>query len=79
MPRALADNVTVLGIPNARFWPDTQGEALLREAMRALEPNVRRRILPTVPMAAFPLRIFWQSRAAARTVHSRRTALWLVR
>jgi hypothetical protein len=37
MPRALADNATVLGIPNARFWPDTQGEALLREAMRALE------------------------------------------
>jgi hypothetical protein len=37
MPRALADNATVLGLPNARFWPDTQGEALLREAMRALE------------------------------------------
>ena len=37
MPRALADNVTVLGIPNARFWPDTQGEALVREAVRALE------------------------------------------
>jgi len=37
MPRALADQATVLGIPNARFWPDTQGEALLHEAMRALE------------------------------------------
>jgi len=37
MPRTLADNATVLGIPNARFWPDTQGEALIREAMQALE------------------------------------------
>jgi hypothetical protein len=35
-PPASADNVTVLGIPNARFWPDTQGEALVREAVEAL-------------------------------------------
>ncbi len=37
MPRGLADNVTVLGIQNARFWPDTQGEALVGEALRALK------------------------------------------
>jgi hypothetical protein len=36
MPPALADNVIVLGIQNARFWPDTQGEALLREGVQAL-------------------------------------------
>jgi hypothetical protein len=37
MPPAVADQVTVLGIPNGRFWPDTQGEALLREGVQALE------------------------------------------
>ena len=37
MPPAVADQVTVLGIQNARFWPDTQGEALLREGVQALE------------------------------------------
>lgn len=35
MPAALSDRVTVLGIPNGRFWPDTQGAALVREAMEA--------------------------------------------
>ena len=35
-PAALADQVTVLGIPNARFWPDTQGAALASEAEAAL-------------------------------------------
>jgi hypothetical protein len=35
MPAALADRVTVLGIPNARFWPDTRGADLAREAMAA--------------------------------------------
>jgi hypothetical protein len=33
----LADQVTVLGIPNARFWPDTQGDAMVREAEQALQ------------------------------------------
>src|SRR5215472_1700330 len=37
MPAALADQVTVLGIQNARFWPDTQGEALVREGVQASE------------------------------------------
>ena len=37
MPPAVADQVTVLGIQNGRFWPDTQGEALLREGVQALE------------------------------------------
>jgi hypothetical protein len=35
-PAALADQVTVLGIPNARFWPD-QGDAMVREAEQALK------------------------------------------
>ena len=34
-PESLADQATVLGIPTARFWPDTQGEALAREALAA--------------------------------------------
>ena len=37
MPPSVADQVTVLGIQNARFWPDTQGEALIREGIQALE------------------------------------------
>jgi len=37
VPPGLADRVTVLGIANARFWPDRQGEALIREAEQALE------------------------------------------
>jgi predicted acylesterase/phospholipase RssA len=36
-PADLADKVTVLGIPNARFWVDTQGAALAEEAAQALE------------------------------------------
>jgi hypothetical protein len=31
-PAVLADQVTVLGIPNARFWADSQGGALVVEA-----------------------------------------------
>jgi len=36
-PAALADQVTVLGIPNARFWADSQGAALAGEGLQALE------------------------------------------
>ena len=36
-PAALADQITVLGIANARFWPDTQGAALAQEAAAALQ------------------------------------------
>jgi len=35
-PAAVADQITVLGIHNARFWPDTQGAALVTEGMEAL-------------------------------------------
>jgi predicted patatin/cPLA2 family phospholipase len=35
-PPDLADQITVLGITNARFWPDTQGKELAREALDAL-------------------------------------------
>ena len=30
-PVALSEQITVLGIPNAHFWPDTQGAEILRE------------------------------------------------
>jgi hypothetical protein len=36
-PAALTDQITVLGIPNGRFWPDTQVEAMAREAIAAQE------------------------------------------
>jgi len=45
-PRELSDQVTVLGIPNARFYPDTQGAALLREALDALARERRAAGLP---------------------------------
>src|SRR3954464_3566073 len=35
VPGPLAEQVTVLGIPNARFWPDTQGAAMAREGITA--------------------------------------------
>ena len=35
-PANLTEQATVLGIPNARFWPDTQGPALVHEAVEAL-------------------------------------------
>jgi hypothetical protein len=35
-PAALVDQVTVLGIANARFWPDRQGAALAQEAIEAV-------------------------------------------
>ena len=36
-PASVADQVTVLGIPNGRFWSDTQVEAMAREAIEAQE------------------------------------------
>lgn len=35
VPAALTDQATVLGIPNARFWADTDGPAMLQEATQA--------------------------------------------
>jgi patatin-like phospholipase len=39
VPAAIADRITVLGLPNARFWAwyDVQGEALVREWEESLE------------------------------------------
>jgi hypothetical protein len=38
VPATLADQITVLGLPNARFWAwDTQGSALVREWEQSLE------------------------------------------
>jgi hypothetical protein len=36
-PAHMAEQIAVLGIPNGRFWADTQGAALVREAEQALE------------------------------------------
>jgi patatin-like phospholipase len=36
VPATLADQVTVLNIPNGRFWADTQGSAMTAEAQAAL-------------------------------------------
>ncbi|MGE0259663.1 MAG: patatin-like phospholipase family protein [Alphaproteobacteria bacterium] len=36
-PAGVADQVTVLGIPNGRFWPDTQARAMAAEAIAARE------------------------------------------
>jgi Patatin-like phospholipase len=36
VPQSLTEDTTVLGIPNARFWVDTQGPELVQEAMAAL-------------------------------------------
>lgn len=37
VPADLADKITVLGISNARFWADSDGAAMAREAEHALE------------------------------------------
>jgi hypothetical protein len=49
VPSALTEQATVLGIPNARFWPDTQGPALVQEGNQAL---VRERGALADPAAA---------------------------
>jgi Patatin-like phospholipase len=36
VPASLTEQAMVLGIPNARFWPDTQGPALIQEGTQAL-------------------------------------------
>jgi hypothetical protein len=50
VPRELSEQITVLGLPNARFWPDTQGAALVREAQDAMQRE--RALLP--PGSALP-------------------------
>src|SRR5690349_7850215 len=35
VPQTLTDQTTVLGIANARFWADTDGPAMVQEALRA--------------------------------------------
>lgn len=37
VPLSLTEQATALDLPNARFWADTQGPAMVREAMAALE------------------------------------------
>jgi predicted patatin/cPLA2 family phospholipase len=40
-PQELGHTVSVLGLSNARFWPDTQGAALAQEALDALQRERR--------------------------------------
>ncbi len=51
-PANLTEEATVLGIPNARFWPDTEGPALVQEANAAL---ARERAAPGAAGASSPL------------------------
>jgi hypothetical protein len=51
VPLVLTDRVTVLGIPNGRFWPDTQGADLIREAKDARQ---RERDSGAVPHGNLP-------------------------
>jgi predicted patatin/cPLA2 family phospholipase len=53
-PRELSEQITVLGIPNARFWPDTQGAALLREAQASLQLERLAAGLPPGSAAGLP-------------------------
>jgi hypothetical protein len=52
VPSNLTEEATVLGIPNARFWPDTQGPALIHEANAAL---ARERMVYDAAGASGPL------------------------
>jgi len=47
-PDELTDKASVLGIPNARFFPDAQVDALVQEAMQALDRE-RAALAGTVP------------------------------
>ena len=53
VPAALTEQVSVLGIPNARFWTDTQGPEMVQEAMRALARE--RAALPGAARPVTPL------------------------
>jgi hypothetical protein len=44
MPPGVADQVTVLGIQNARFWPDTHGMSSSAKGSRPSIGNVRQRV-----------------------------------
>lgn len=46
LPAGSSDRVTVLGIPNARFWADTQGADLAREAIEARNRELAAANLP---------------------------------
>ena len=53
-PPTVAGQTTVLGLPNARFWPETQTDALVQEAEQAL---MRERTPPvTSGVPVWPLR-----------------------
>ena len=53
-PHALVDQATVLGIPNARFFPDTQADAMIQEAVRSLERERVQRPGTTAPGTRLP-------------------------
>ena len=53
-PAKLADQATVLDIPNVRFYPDTQADAMVQEALRALERERALRPGAAAPGARLP-------------------------
>ena len=53
VPTALTEQVSVLEIPNARFWADTQGPEMVQEAMRAIDRE--RAVLPGAARPGTPL------------------------
>src|SRR3954451_10630968 len=69
-PPTLANQVTVLGIPNARFWAD-QGEGLVAEGIAALARERAATVAPAAP-GGFRPHIYWPSRAEVTTARSGR-------
>ena len=53
-PPEQTDQISVLDIPNARFWPDTQGAALAREARESLQRERTAAGLPPGSTAGLP-------------------------
>lgn len=56
VPQSSTDRATVLGIPNARFFPDTQTPAMIQEAMTARERE--RKALGIMPGSPLPTASF---------------------
>lgn len=54
VPLEEAGQITVLGIPNARFWADTQGAALAQAAQEALQRERAAASLPPGTTAGLP-------------------------
>ena len=53
-PAALSDKITVLGMPNAHFWPDTQGSEIVQEWAASLNRERMAGALVTGPGGRLP-------------------------